>query len=124
MRLSQIIRASKREAAEPVKVVGDLRKIFPKRSFKGWKATKNKPDFIWYEKNGYSFRIETDDPELPEIALRWPKSLGEKFIPTKTGWMPTPSGKFFALTTMSNEDDWPEDQKLLKKIALLFTENA
>jgi len=97
----------------------DLRKLFPKRSFKGWASKKSKKDHIWYTKGDFVFRVEDDEGSL-DIFLQWPVSLGASFIPPGRSWMAKKSGSKHYLSTYSDEDSWSEDLADLKKIMKLF----
>ena len=101
----------------------DLRKIFPKRSFKGWKSIKSKSDSIWYEKSGFVIRISMDDG-IPDIFLKWPKTLKGVSTPSGRSWNPVLSGEYYTLSTYSEEDEWPEDLKTLQRITDVFKKSA
>jgi len=101
----------------------DLRTLFPKRQFKGWKSSKSKKDFIWYTKGDYVFRLE-DDGNAVSIFLQWPASLGDRFVPSGRSWMASKSGNKYSLSTDSDEETWSDDVATLKKIMKLFISKA
>ena len=109
---------------------GDLRKLFPKRSFKGWKAINNKKNRIGYEKGQFVFSVDASYDAYPRVVLEWPVSVGEDFLPSGSGWMPyrhtDPYKKVerYTLSVSTDEETIDRDLALLKKIMALFIAKA
>jgi hypothetical protein len=93
----------------------DLRKVFPRALFKLWKIDVYKPAKIHATRPGYEFSV-TASEGYPDILLKWPKSLGESFIPSGRSWAPKLQGTSYVLLAWSDADSWDSDVTLLKSL--------
>jgi len=109
--------------ATPPSEVEDLRKLIGTKFFKGWKKILHKKDVIYYQKDRFVFSIDARDG-FPSFTFRWPKTLGYKWFGSQFPWFIKDVGDQHVVTDYSDEEDWPQDSKNLKKVGLYFVKQA